>query len=215
MGIGPAQAQDFDVWIVPRHVKVNSGACRDIPFTVRHNGGYLDRFVAEVEVWKGSKYMDQTYDYVYDSAGALRGSYFWCPYEGLGTFRLGPTQVEWNDYSYDDEGSFRDRSIARFQVLQASNFRKVRIAKRGAVRTVHARLVYFDTGSESWEVAPKGTPIRLQRMAGGRWTYLKTGRVGKGGYISISVKAQRAREYRLIFGKTSRTWGANSLVLRK
>jgi hypothetical protein len=214
-GAGPAAAAPFDVRLKAKGFRVTSGACRDIPFTVSHTAGYLDRFTASVEVWKGSKYQGDTFDYVYDSSGPLRGSYYWCPYKGVGTYRLGPTQVEWDDYSADVGGSFRDGSTVRFKVLQAARFRDLRATNRNGVRTISGRLTYFDVGASAWRRAPQGVKIRLQRQTAIGWEPVKTGRIGTKGHVAIPVRAAKVREYRLASPRTTRTWDARSSILRK
>lgn len=215
IGSGPASAQDFDVRLRASGHKVSSGACRDIHFTVSHTAGYLDRFTAAVEVWRGSKYVGDTFDYIYDSSGPLNASYYWCPYEGVGTYRLGPTRVEWDDFDADQGGAFTDDSQVRVRVLQAARFVDLRLTRRGNVRTMSGRLRYFDTGVSTWRSAPKGIRIRLQRRTRSGWDVVNAGRTGSKGFVSISARSTKKLDHRLLSPRTARTWNARSRALRK
>lgn len=199
--------QAFDVWLRGSKVRVNSGRCRYLPFTVRHNGGRLDRFSAEAEVWRGSKYVGETFDYQYDSRGPLRASYFWCPYEGLGTFRVGPTHVEWDDDGWGTSGQFRDGSRAHIKVKQHQRCRvDWATKKRGRVNARGTFRFYAVTASR-WVNAPRGAKVTLQRQTNRGWKSLGTSRVGKQGKVHVSGPAiRRKSRYRMMQFGTPRTW---------
>ncbi len=65
-----------------------------------------------MEVWRGPQYVDQLYAYtdgLTSSSGATLdtdGDYYWCSFDGFGTFRLGPSQVDVYDYTADTDTSF-------------------------------------------------------------------------------------------------------------
>jgi hypothetical protein len=211
------QGTAIDVTLAAKGYRIRSGGgCYDIPFVVRHNLGYLDRFTAEVEVWRGRQFIDKTFDYLYESRGPLRATFFHCVSDArdLGTFRLGPSVGEYNDYDEDIDGTYRDSSRILMKVLQDSRFRRVEARRSGRTRTVAATLIYFDAGSESYRFAPSDTRIRLQRQRTDSWETVDAGRVGRRGRVSISTKAPRSRDYRLLFSETPRTWSAVSKEVR-
>ncbi|QYJ03419.1 hypothetical protein KUV85_13935 [Nocardioides panacisoli] len=200
--------QDFDVWLrAGGKVHVKSGSCRDLTFQVRHNGGVLDSFDAEVEVWRGSKYLGQTFDYQYDSSGPLRASYYWCPYEGLGKLRLGPTDVEWTDDDWASQGQFWDSSRAVITVKQHQTCRVDWSRKaRGRVK-VNAKLRFYAVNAYRWANAPKGTVVKLQRKAPRGWKLIDRARVGKKGKVHLDGRAIRKKtRYRVVQSGTNRTW---------
>lgn len=208
----------IDVTLAIPGVHVRTGSCIDVPFVVRHDAGYLDRFTAEVEVWRGPQYVTDTFDYLYDSAGPLHGSFQHCvdgP-EDVGVFRLGPTKGELDIYDAEVDGSYTDSSVVSFKILQHSRFSALRVARSGRTRTATATLVYFDAGVDRFRPAPRGTRVVLQRrLASGTWRTIVTGRVGKQGRVAIPTRASAAWPYRLVFGATPRTWGAVSSVVRR
>lgn len=208
----------LDVTLAGQGVHVRTGSCIDVPFVVRHDGGYLDRFTAEVEVWRGPQFVTDTFDYLYDSSGPLRGSFEHCVNEAtdLGTFRLGPTKGEFNLYDAGWEGTYTDSSVAVFKILQHSRLGRLRVARSGRTRTATATLTYFDAGVDRFRAAPRGTRVVLQRqLASGSWKTITAGRVGRQGRVAVSVRASRAWSYRLVFRATARTWGAVSSVARR
>lgn len=218
-GVGRSRADgELDVTLSATSIRVRSGACPDVPFVVRHDFGYLDRFTAEVEVWKGSRYIDETFDYVYESSGPIRSTLSICVNKArdLGTYRIGPTRGEYNDYSIDLDGTYTDASTTTFKVLQHSRFGTVSTTRVGRTRTFKSRLTYFDAGTSSFRSAPRGIRIRLQRLAAnGSWTTVAAARVGIRGRVAIPIKASTARTYRLVSPETARTWSAKSRTARR
>lgn len=214
--MSPAGAY-FDVQIRAQGFHIKSGGCQYVPFQVRHSAGYLDRFTAEVEVWKGPQYLDRTFDYVYDSAGPLQASFFVCVSErdDLGTYRLGPGQGEYNDYDEEVDGTWSDSSTARVKVLQHSRFQGLQASKRAGVRIFSGRLSYFDAGVERFTSAPRGTLVRLQRQRpGGVWADVANARVGRTGSVKVRIRSAKAATYRFAFGGTAITWNARSAEIR-
>ncbi len=205
----------FDVRLKVKGFHLASTACADVPFTVTHDAGYLDRFVAAVEVRKGTVYVRRTFDYVYDSTGPLQASYFFCPHvEDLGTYRLGPSAIEWNDYDADEGGKFTDHSKAEFRLLQATKFSKVEIRRRGARRTVSGRARFFSVEAAGWRRFAKGTVIRLQRhRSDGSWTTVARNGTDARGRVTLSVRAADTSEYRLKSVATAQSWSARSRTL--
>ncbi len=205
-------AAPFDVTLVGSKFRVRSGGCRDIPFTVRHNAGYLDRFTAEVEVWRGQDYLGDTFDYVYDSSGPLRASYFWCPFEGVGNLRIGPSLIE---YGYDD-GSFRDSSRSTLTVLQDVQLGIVSVRRQGTLRTVVARGRFFSVDEYGWRRLPAGTVAHLQReRSDGTWVTVSRARFKRDGKVTLTRRSASAATYRVFTARNTRSWwGATSSFRR-
>lgn len=207
----------FDIVIQAKDFHIKSGGCQDVPFKVRHSAGYLDRFTAEVEVWKGPRFVDRTFNYVYDSSGPLRDSFFVCISErdDLGTYRLGPSRGEYNDYDANVDGRWSDRSQVRIKVLQHSRFQRIRATERAGVHTFTGRLSYFDAGGETYRPAPRGTSVRLQRQRpGGVWVDVETTKVGRAGSVHVRTRNKRAAIYRFAFSGTAITWHARSAEIK-
>lgn len=160
---GAAQ-QDFDVWLrAGNKVHVKSGSCRDLTFTMRHNAGLLESCDAAVEVWRGPNYLGQTYDHQYDSRGPLRASYYWCPFEGLGKLRLGPTEVDGTDNDWHSSRGFWDDSRAAMTVKQHQTCRvdwarkargRVKVSLDGPAIRKKARYRVVQSGTKrTWSCA--------------------------------------------------------------
>lgn len=208
----------IDVTLSVPGVRVRSGSCVDVPFTVKHDAGYLDRFTAEVEVWRGQQFVTDTFDYVYESSGPLRGSFSHCVYRvtDLGNFRLGPSRGEFNDYEAGIDGTYRDGSVKGFKILQHSRFSPLSVTRSGRTRRATAALAYFDAGVNRFMFAPSGLRVLLQRrLPDGSWSTDSSGRVGNRGRVAVSVGASEVRSYRFLSGTTTRTWGAVSAVVRR
>ncbi len=211
-----AAAGSFDVWLrAGNKVHIRSGACRDLRFTVHHDGGLLGDFTAEVEVWRGAKYLGQTFDYQYDASGPLRASYFWCPYEGLGRLRLGPTDVDWYSVDWMQSGSFRDGSRASMRVKQHQKCRVKSARKaRGRVK-VTGKLRFFSVNRSSWRNTPKGSKVKLHRKTRRGWKWLDTARVGKRGKVQLNGRAVRRKAtYRIKQPGHRRTWSCSARFRR-
>lgn len=222
-----------DVWLTAQDVRVNSGACGTAPMKMHHNGGYLDRIAADVEIWKGPRYVGETFDYLYDSSAPLTVEHLWCSFEGLGRFTAGPSKVEWSytvETSYWDsdlqmwltdtdhrEGELRDSSRTSFTVKQASRLSKPSVRRSGRTRTLSTKLSHYNVETSSWK-AMKKTRVKLQRRAGngrGPWKTIKTVRTSSSGRATSSVKAARKFQYRFVYGGSGTTWNRTSVVVRR
>jgi hypothetical protein len=211
-----AAGGSFDVWLrAGNKVHVRSSACRDLRFRVHHDGGALGDFTAQVEVWRGAKYLGQTFDYQYDASGPLRASYYWCPFDGLGKIRLGPTDVDWYSVDWMQSGSFRDGSRAAMKVKQHQKCRVTWARKaRGRVR-VAGKLRFYSVNKYSWRNTPKGRKVKLQRKTRHGWKTIDRARVGKRGKVRLDGRAVRKkRTYRMKQGGDRRTWACTERLRR-
>lgn len=201
-------------------LKVRSGSCVKVPVTYRHGGGLLDSVNVSSEVWKGSSYVGTVDAWKSDSIDRVDGSYFWCPYlDGLGTFRIGRTTGDWQNYgdsvwddaadeflSTDAAGTVRSTRTVSF-VAKQSQTCAVRSSKRAKKRmSVTAKLQHFSVAGSKVKNAKKGTKVVLQRKKGSGWTTVARGKVGAKGLTAVSVKATKKATYRLTQAGSSSTW---------
>lgn len=223
-----AQAQDFDVWFGTQDVRVDSGACRYVPFTINHDGGFLKSLSVDTEVWRGGQYVGSSYAYEFDTVAFLDDKYYWCPFEGLGQYRVGPAQVEWTaegepewDPIFEEwetseaSGDFIDSSRGHFWIKQDQRA-AVRAAKKVKGRvTVTVKVRFFDVENLRWTNDPKGTKVVLQRQTKSGWKKIGTGKVGKKGLVTVSGKAASGKHtYRVRQKGTGRTWAAQATFRR-
>ncbi|GAA3531917.1 hypothetical protein AFL01nite_20340 [Aeromicrobium flavum] len=222
-----------DVWLTAQDVRVTSGACRNAKLKMTHNGGYLERIAAEVEIWKGSRFMGETFDFLYESSDALAVEYQWCPYEGLGRFRAGPSDVEWSytvETSYWDpflemwetetdyrEGDLRDYSKASFWIKQDSRLSRPTGRTTGRVRTLSTKLTHYNVEASRWKALRKAS-VKLQRRASngrGQWKTIKTVRTSFAGRATAKVKSAKSSQYRFVYGGSGTTWSRTSATVRR
>lgn len=185
---------------------VTSGSCRYVSFTARSTAGELIESVdAEVDIWNGGDYLSSvSLSSVDGDPTRLTGRYFYCPLEGVGVMRLGPSQVSYYDYDYNS-GDFMDSSRGQADIRQGVRS-AIGVRRAGSVRTFTARPKYFATGwSDEWTRYPKGTPLRLQRRgpAGtGSWSRVATAKVDGSGKAVFSVRAAKRFQYRVVANGT-------------
>lgn len=219
--VAPASADPgnpFDIYSVETSdVRVDSSACRSVPMTVRHNAGPLEDAWAVVEMWRGSRYIDE--QILFDSyPGKIADSALICPsFSGLGKFRFGPSQISFSTPDYASSGTFRDATTSRtISVLQDSRASKAKATRKGRKVTVTAKATFYDFYSGRWRATPKGTKYQLQRQtAGGSWSKVKSGHVGKTGKISVKTNRSKRATYRVKVNAGKQTWSAVSKSVRK
>ncbi|MBA4608381.1 hypothetical protein H1W00_07825 [Aeromicrobium sp. Marseille-Q0843] len=222
-----------DVWLSAQDLRVNSGACRTARLKMHHNGGHLERIAAEVEIWKGSRYVGETFDFLYDSSAPLTVEHLWCPYEGLGRFRAGPSDVEWSytvETSHWDsylemwitdtdyrEGDLRDRSQASFLVKQDARLSRPTGRTSGRTRTLSTKLTHYNVGASQWK-AMKKAPVKLQRRPSngrGQWKTIKSVRTSSTGRATATAKATKKFQYRFAYSGSGTTWSRTSAAVRR
>lgn len=219
VGTAPASADsgnEFDVYAVEvGDLRVNSGSCRSIPITLRHDIPYLD-VSADVEIWRGSRYIDS--EYLFDGGyGYLTDHLQHCPYsDGLGKFRAGPSDVEWasSDYSFSDE--FRDSTTGSFTVLQDARVKNVKAKRKGKKITITGKSTWYSVSASRWVADPKGWKLRLQRQTkSGSWKTVKSLRSKKGGKFTVKTSRSSRASYRVVSNASTTTWSGVSKTFRK
>lgn len=215
----------YDIWGIRGADRViNSDSCRYVTVTASTNINPDDLLSVDAEVWRGSENVG-TVSLDHTSAGRLRGQYYHCPYEGVGTFRVGPSEISmWtNDY---DLNSHMDYSKGSFVVKQASRIRGVKSSRKGSTVTIKANPQYYATGWDSGWTAintdstdkPKKKVFRLQRRNAngtGSWRTIKRAASQKGKTLTLKVKASKKAQYRVVFNETRYTFSSTSKVVRR
>jgi hypothetical protein len=207
----------FDVYAIDApDVRVNSGGCRSIPVALLHDGAGLEDAYATVEMWRGGTYVEQSMLFA-STPGRIAGSFNHCPtFEGLGTFRFGPSDVKYATTDFASLGEFRDSTTRQVRILQDARIGSVSIKAAGKKRTLTAKTKFYDVAASKWRATPKGVKVRVQRQAaGGVWRTVKSSRVGAAGKVRVSVKASKKARYRLTVAAGRQTWDAVSKTVRK
>jgi hypothetical protein len=224
--VSPAEADPgnrFDLYaLTGRALHVNSGSCRNIAISARINAAsdYHDIY-AEVDVWRGNSYQGTASLEGEGASHRLTGSYYYCPYEGLGTFRLGQSEVSWSqyddDWNYYYDGEFTDTTRGTTIVKQAS--RVALTGKRqGKVRKFQSVGQYFDTGVSRWLRDPKNVRMTLQRRPASNtaaWRRVKVVRTNKKGVANFRIQAKGTYRYRVVSAGTTRSWLGISRVISR
>lgn len=198
------------------NVRVNSGACREIPMALKHNGGLVKDAGATIEVWSGRRRVDEQMLFV-SEAGQITGPALICPtYLGFGVFRAGPSDISYPTPDFESIIRFRDKTARTFSVLQDSRVSKVKARRSGRTVAVTAKATFYDFYADHWRSVAKGTKYRLQRqITSGSWVNVKSGRVGKSGKILMKVKRSKQGAYRVKVNGDRQTWSATSNTVRR
>ncbi|MFS0885362.1 hypothetical protein [Aeromicrobium sp. 179-A 4D2 NHS] len=225
----PSNADDpsYDVWGIRASDRVlNSNSCRYVTVTASTNINPDDLLSIDAEVWRGSENVGSV-SLSHTSAGRLRGQYYHCPYEGVGTFRIGPSEVSvWSgDF---DLTSHMDYSKGSFVAKQAARFTKVKASRKGKVVTVKANPQYYSIGWDSgWRAAKasefqtsvrKSSHFRLQRRNAngtGAWRTVKGAKPPKSKTLVFKVKTKRKYQYRIVSNETTTTFAGTSRGVRR
>lgn len=199
---------------------IRSGGCRNVPVAATHNAPpQVDDVTASVEVWKGSKYVD-TVTLMDDGPGRLSGNFYYCPFKGVGTFRLGPAEVDWtNCCSTDDflSGTFTSSASASFAAMQASTMSRPTWSKKRGVATITGKGRYFSVDDSQWRRDPKGMRSSLQRRSSSNspWKTIKRGKSDKRGKVAFKVRAKKRMQYRIVSSQTRVSFSGTSSVITR
>ncbi|HYO39376.1 MAG TPA: hypothetical protein VER39_06945 [Nocardioidaceae bacterium] len=218
----PARADDTVYNLVDvrgSNVRVTSRDCRDVEVRVRYGNPFDSDhgLTAEIEVWKERAFQDQAF--LYANAGNVagpslqaRGRYLWCPDQGLGRFRLGPSKVVGNSYSGEtDDVTFEDPTIGSFTARRHSRTfmrltrtgdapRRVRVA--AVVATYTLRTATY----ERW----RDRVLRIQRRNADGWTTVGSARTDGRGVAKRVLTAPVGAVYRVRAVGTRDVWGSTS-----
>lgn len=204
---GSASAVDdgpFDVYAIKSPgLAVSSGSCRYVSVSARSSAdsATVESVEAEVDLWNGGDYLSSvSLSSVEGDPTRLTGRYYYCPYEGVGIMRLGPSQVSYWDWDYNS-GDFVDSSRGSADIRQATKS-GLDVQRTGNYRKFVARPKYFATGwVEEWTRFPKGTLVKLQRRpasGSGSWTKVAADRVDRTGRAVFSLRAAKRFQYRVV-----------------
>lgn len=224
----PASAYDGypDVWgLTAADRVINSDSCRYVKVTARTNLTDDDILSVDTEVWsRGKNVGSVSLDYA--GSGRLAGRYYHCPYlDGIGKFRLGPTEISVWDEDYNAD-SFMDYSRGHYAAKQASRITAVTASRSGKTVTVKAKPQYYAIGY-GWnpittagltEAARQDKYFKLQRRAAngrGPWKTVKPARAPKGKTITFKAKAKKRFQYRITFKETVWTFPSKSRTVRR
>lgn len=200
-------------------LRVNSSSCRDINMSVPlvNSGGYTDLFGdATYEIWRGRKSLGDAYLDPQGNSTTLTGSYFWCDYfDGLGTFRAGPTSDgDWYDFGDTfDSGDLSSSEHVGFKVQQASKAH-VAVVKTGHLRTFTAHALKYSLAASAW-VAYKGVKVSLQRLSSaGKWVSIHSANADSHGNVTLKTRVLHYYQYRMYVSHAGLTWWGISRTVR-
>lgn len=201
------------------NLSITSGACRDVYFSANYalRDSRIDPqyFVASIQadLWLGGKNLGTDYDMLQTVSGRWSSSFFWCPFEGFGTFKIAGVRGSYsgaikNSYQWVTDAPFSVPDTTTFTIKQGSRFTGAKISKSGKTRTLTANASYFKASdwTNAWTPLAKGTKVALQRQAAngkGAWSTVKVVTVGKNGAVSASYATSATYRYRLWTGGNS------------
>ena len=219
----PPAGAASDINIQPRVIEprivIKSGACRQIPVVAHYSSsGAVESLTVEMQVWRGGTNTGSASLHDGESGkntGTVSGYHRYCPTEGLGTFHVGPSTIDWYDADHNHyTGASNQRRT--FVARQASRFKNVTISGSGTARSFRARAQYFDVTTRRWTPLRQGRRVELwRRDSNGTWVYTKSARVGKSGAVKVKVKKRARTDYRVTLAHSSTTWGGSSRSVRK
>lgn len=198
---------------------IRSGGCHSVPITATHSAPpQVDEVTATFEVWHGSEYIGSTY--LTDARpGVLTGSFYYCSYQGVGSFRAGPAEVDWSSSTGDEflSGEFVSSAQASFAVKQASAMAKPKWSKKGKVATITAKGKWFSVDASKWRKDPKGAVASLQRRVSSSapWRVVKTDRADRKGVVVFTMKPKKRMQYRVVSRATKNSFEGVSPTITK
>lgn len=206
---------------------ITSAGCRDVPVTLTLAN--LDpavaewAFAGEVEIWSGGAQVGSEFVPVdEDNDRLVKTELYWCPPDGFGSFRIGPTYLAYAGAvsGTEDivEGDINSNKSSVFTIRMGTRLDRVIATKAGNVRTISARMRYFKAAGRpaAWAAAPTGTKVHVQRRVPGKtWNYLKTVSVGKAGVLTTKVTASQSYEYRYVFNGGTTLGGTGSPAVKR
>jgi len=207
----------YDIQATDYHI--NTGSCRYIAVTARAASvpQPLNEVTAQVDVWLGGSSIGSVSLTSGADVTSLSGRYYFCPgLDAPGTYRLGPSNVSYEDTNYDDY-DFVDQTTGVMKALQSTSLKNFSVKKKGNKRTFKVKGTYFGAGFGSKYMSfPKGTKIQLQRQtSSGSWKFVKTAKVGKHGVATFVITSKKKAKYRAVDKGTVRSWPATSKTLSK
>jgi hypothetical protein len=143
--------------------------------------------------------------------GETEDSAFICSWNGLGKYKVGPTEV--TGYTYDDDRfSFIDQTSKSFYVRGTAKT-SISAKRSGSKVTLSAKATYYHPDSFSYRShSPKGA--KFQVKSGSKWKTVKTVSLSKG-RASYSFKKSAKARYRVVLPQTSTVTAATSKSVSK
>lgn len=163
----------------------------------------VDYFYADADVTrKGSLITTADFDEATDRTRILV-----CPGEGLGAYKIGPTNVYGETTS--DYFDYLDGTTKTFYV-RAKSIAGISTARKGKYVTVNVSAKYFKptTGSYSYYNA---SGVKIQRKTTSGWTTIKTVNLSKGKASYRYYKSTKA-SYRAVVPQFTMTTAATSVT---
>lgn len=202
-----------------------SESCRYVNVTAQHSHGAADEMLVDTEIWSGGSNVGSVL--LENDGGYLTGRYYHCPYlDGVGTFRLGPSEVSVWTEDYERVAEYIDQSRGSYTAKQGARVRGIKATRKGSTVTVKAKGQFYGIG-EGWtpmlrkyqsKANQKRAAFRLQRRNAngtGSWKTIKSARAPQGKTVTFKAKAKKKAQWRIVSVETKRTFASASKVVRK
>lgn len=203
----PARADNPSVDITAYRVSnasISAGGCKSVPLTM---SATTDPSVTSAgsttHIYRGTTEVD--YDFFEPD---VPSTWLWCPYMGLGTFRFGPTDVDWTTASgsYTDVDGTTGYGSVKVRSTQALTG----TSRSGSYVTLTARSLYYSLSSSSY-AAWSGARVTFQYRLPGTSTWRNAvATTTRSGVASARLYAPSARYWRAVSTQGTTIWGAVS-----
>lgn len=166
------------VSIHANNIRVGTGSCIQTPLKVTYSNipGSDHSWSADVDVWNGSQYVGN--EFVWDPNTPItdsptitvNDSLQWCSMDGFGTFRLGASQVDADNWDTMTNYAFSDNTTGTFVVKQDARaaFTARRSSSRRRLVNLSASVTYFNDDWARW-MSWTGRTVIFQRHTADGW----------------------------------------------
>jgi hypothetical protein len=195
--------------VVIDQLSVNSAPCRKIGITVSFDPAGQEVDAIDMQIWRG---VNGAKDVVlHPNVGADRATdyYKWCPKDGLGEFRAGPSEIDFHAPGGADSSSVISHRVTFFDVKQRSKLILSTTKAKHARTVFHVRLRYWNEKKRRHEWMSHAV-LHLQRFEGvNLWVNKAAARTDKNGRATF-VRALNGHQWRVHYAGNDKTFGKNS-----
>lgn len=186
----------------------SSSSCQYNNVTVRGKvSGSVTDFYIDADVTRSGALVDWA---IFDDSD-LKDRLFICDTDGLGAYKVGPSDVSGftADYDYFD---YTDYSATTFYV-RGKTRSGLASSRKGKVVTLNVSASYFNPAASKYS-ALNAKGVKIQRKTSKGWATIKTVNLSKG-KSSFKYTQKAKASYRAVISQTAKTTAATSTTVKR